>query len=449
MNSKTKFNKKSPKNVSIVAILLIFILSVGLVGSLYVTNQKTLLSLFSRARVLDNPTSGSTSPRYVSFDIEGINLINIAGANTNFDLNALNTFETKIGYRDFDSNITEYIEKNKIEPIYFTVSGKDIKGNNSTMTFGFSADMTNKQWWLNSVWLSYSSPAAYQALTNGGVVIRGFNYSARNQASNLVFLDDRLTAAVPFGQAITVNELKLALQSTIYWDEGKQISSISSDQLRNAGQVNLVFDKAKISLNTDDQPRVVTSPPVVSTPPVVSSTAPRPSNAPSPTPASIPQIQTKTTFKVMLEGRLGKYENFRGNPRGNISIFKNGRQIDAALTTVFAENDGAYSSDALVIRPGKYDLMIKVDGRLSQIFRNIEIADVERVTIDLSAKPLLAGDVNNDNKVDFNDVDQFLAHFNKVLPTQMPWIDFSGNSKVERNDLQLLLNNYNKLGEKL
>lgn len=105
---------------------------------------------------------------------------------------------------------------------------------------------------------------------------------------------------------------------------------------------------------------------------------------------------------------------------------------------VSSDQNGIYSGTIGVIDPGTYDIYIKAWAHLQKRFADATLEEGGN-NQDWSGTPLHAGDANNDNRVDENDLDQLLQDY---LTADKPPPDFNLDGRVDIIDFGLLAESY-------
>jgi len=159
---------------------------------------------------------------------------------------------------------------------------------------------------------------------------------------------------------------------------------------------------------------------------------------PTPTPSG-----TSLLFDLKFQGINQKKED------KEVSVtLKQGGATAASFDSVSVASfeNGLYSGLLTDLDPGTYDILVKGPVHLQQKFANIEL--VEGLNEESwSETPLLAGDVQPDNKVNTFDFAILASHFGANMPPGGSPADFDLDGDVDIFDFVLISENYYKVGE--
>ena len=162
-------------------------------------------------------------------------------------------------------------------------------------------------------------------------------------------------------------------------------------------------------------------------------------------------LWVKERDKAFITGEVLSY-----NPKVDttITLYEAGSFTEVVATTMIealAEGSGQINQMFWLddVSVGIYDLVVTKGGHLSYTITNI-VVDEEDVDLTLNTTKaystivLPAGDVNNDGRINVNDVTYLLIEYNKA-PTVWPYADIDGSGTVNVQDITYLLVNYNKV----
>ena len=159
---------------------------------------------------------------------------------------------------------------------------------------------------------------------------------------------------------------------------------------------------------------------------------------PTPTPAPQP---AKLSFKIKFQGI-----NNAAPSKNVLVILKQGgvEKYRFAEVNVTADSSGVYSGLVENIAPGTYDVFIKGPIHLQKKFPNVTLNQGTN-TKDFSLIPLKAGDFNNDNILNINDIASLLSYYTALsspVNSQNQKFDIEANGAIDINDVSLVLANY-------
>ncbi|HUS52083.1 MAG TPA: dockerin type I domain-containing protein [Candidatus Bathyarchaeia archaeon] len=177
---------------------------------------------------------------------------------------------------------------------------------------------------------------------------------------------------------------------------------------------------------------------------------PTPTPLPTPTPTPLPPTATPTStptqvpntvnldFQVKFQG----INNQKPVKTAKITLKKPGESETAHEETVnFNSNQsGVWSGRIMNISPGTYDLYIKGWAHLQKKFEGITLAEGEN-SQDFSGTSLLAGDINDNNRIEALDLAIVIEHYWPDTPANSP-ADFNLDGSVNALDIGLVIENY-------
>ncbi len=170
--------------------------------------------------------------------------------------------------------------------------------------------------------------------------------------------------------------------------------------------------------------------------------------------ASASPIATGSTsslnFKVKLQGINSQING--GDSRTGSVIIKNGNTVAYTNTNVnMLQTSGIFYAGSVnnLGLVGTYDVYIKEQTHLQKKLLGLPLLAGQTETIDWSTSaPLLAGDFNNDNKIDITDIGQILAHYtqlNTPVSQSNQVYDINGDGTIDIQDIAIVLSNYTQL----
>jgi len=163
-----------------------------------------------------------------------------------------------------------------------------------------------------------------------------------------------------------------------------------------------------------------------------------------PTPTSTFPANANFSFKIKFQGISGYA------PSKNVRvILKQGgvEKYRFESVSVAADNNGVYSGTVSNISPGTYDILIKGWAHLQKKLSNITLSPETNIK-DFSSTPLKAGDFDNDNVLNINDISSLLSKYTSLsvpVNSQNQNFDIDANNVININDVSLVLANYNTL----
>jgi len=182
------------------------------------------------------------------------------------------------------------------------------------------------------------------------------------------------------------------------------------------------------------------------TPPLISPTptptwSPTPTWAPTPTP--VPG-KANLTFKVKFQGINEQ------KPSKSVRVtLQQGIQEIHLFNSVGVNSDqnGVYTGTVTSIDLGTYDVYIKGWAHLQKKFTNVSLSEGEN-SYNWSGTTLLAGDFNDDNILDIDDIGLILAIYTQLsVPVNEAnrIYDVNADEVVDIFDIALILSNYTEL----
>jgi len=150
------------------------------------------------------------------------------------------------------------------------------------------------------------------------------------------------------------------------------------------------------------------------------------------------------SFKIKFQGI-----NNAAPSKNVLVILKQGgvEKYRFAEVNVNADSSGVYSGLVENIAPGTYDILIKGPVHLQKKFPNVTLNQGAN-TKDFSLIPLKAGDFNNDNVLNINDIGSLLSYYTALsspVNSQNQKFDIDASGVININDISLVLANYTAL----
>ena len=180
----------------------------------------------------------------------------------------------------------------------------------------------------------------------------------------------------------------------------------------------------------------------VSPTPTLTST-PLPSASPTqtrpPEPTSYPSLEVKVKFQAV---------NQKGPEKTLRVIFKNNQSESLAFSkdiSLPADDSGNYYGTLDSIPSGLFDIFIKEYSHLQKSSKSFKVKSGKNL-LDITSSPLIAGDLNNDNRINIEDLGIMFENLHSSSPqTDIADLNFDGLANSE--DLGILINNYRQEGE--
>lgn len=177
---------------------------------------------------------------------------------------------------------------------------------------------------------------------------------------------------------------------------------------------------------------------------------PTPTPLPTPTPTPLPPTATPTStptqvpstanldFQVKFQG----INNQKPVKTAKITLKNTGEAETTHEETVNLGSDqnGIWSGRIMNISPGTYDFYIKGWAHLQEKFEGITLAEGEN-SQDFSQTKLLAGDINDNNRIEALDLAVVIDHYWPDTPAGSP-ADFNLDGSVNALDIGLVIENY-------
>ena len=176
--------------------------------------------------------------------------------------------------------------------------------------------------------------------------------------------------------------------------------------------------------------------------------SPTASPSPTPTVTPTPTSTTSTSASLNLHVKLQGI-NTQANNKAVTVTFKNGNTVVLTQNNVnlVSDSTGTYAGSVSNITPGTYDIYIKEPTHLQKKFAAVTLVAGNN-TEDWTAAPMLAGDFNNDNKIDITDIGLILANYTQLsVPVNQTnqVYDVNGDGIINIQDVAVALSNYTQL----
>ncbi|CAN5331203.1 hypothetical protein BH10PAT1_BH10PAT1_0140 [soil metagenome] len=212
------------------------------------------------------------------------------------------------------------------------------------------------------------------------------------------------------------------------------LASLSFKSISN-GSSNLTFNPTNIQI-VDMSANALT---VNST----NSVANPPTSLPSPTESPI-GVPTSLDFDVKFQGIINKGPD----KQIALSLKKSTSSLTEVRTlTITSDNNGVYTGISTPADPGTYDVYVKEPNHLQRRFANITFSG-EVNTEDWTSPQMLAGDFNNDNKINILDIGLILSQYTALsIPVTSANIkyDINNDGVINITDIASVLSNYTQL----
>lgn len=201
-------------------------------------------------------------------------------------------------------------------------------------------------------------------------------------------------------------------------------------------------------------PKNCSTAPVDETNPVIAQLLPQSTTSPisslSPTSSQTQTLPSATpTPFALLELKIKLQAVGQKAPDINISlIFKKEGQDLPYLSknlTIMTDDLGNYRGIFTPAPIGTFDISVKEPFHLSRKITSFKVLPGKN-SLDLSLTPLTAGDLNNDNRVNAEDLGIFVAEYRSSKP-QLNLADLNFDGQVNSEDLGILLSNYRGEGQ--
>lgn len=174
----------------------------------------------------------------------------------------------------------------------------------------------------------------------------------------------------------------------------------------------------------------------------------KPNQTPTPTP-QVTIIQKDATFRFFI--KLQGIEVKRPARLINVSFNKSDSETHIYKNVRISPNSqGVYFGQLDAIPSGRFEISFKTDTHLRRAFQDIKI-EPGLNTWYFENNPLLAGDFNDDNVLDINDIALILAELSAVSVDsneETAKYDVDVNASIDQKDLDLVLENYQRLNVK-
>jgi len=157
-------------------------------------------------------------------------------------------------------------------------------------------------------------------------------------------------------------------------------------------------------------------------------------------PTSKPSVPSSTlTLQIKLQG-----QNTAGSKNiTTLTFIKDGKILSTQKITLIFQK-GIFSGTSNITRLGSHLIKIKPVGYLGRTVGPITLVSGKN-PLDFSQTEFLAGDLNNDNLINSQDISLIMEEINGVSKTLLG--DFNADGKVSTEDLAILVTNYRKTGE--
>jgi hypothetical protein len=173
---------------------------------------------------------------------------------------------------------------------------------------------------------------------------------------------------------------------------------------------------------------------------------PVPTQTPSPTATAGPTATpiAQVNFNVKFQGITNQ-----GSNKVVSVVVKNGSTVVASNSNVnvTSNSSGVYSGSLSNVPAGTYDIVIKEQTHLSRKFAGVNIAGGSN-NVDLTSKPMLAGDFDNNNALNISDIGQILSQYT-ALSTPVSGsnaiYDIDNDGSINVVDVSIVLSNYTQL----
>jgi len=148
------------------------------------------------------------------------------------------------------------------------------------------------------------------------------------------------------------------------------------------------------------------------------------------------------TYEINIDGEDGAISGkITSAATDNSSIEITVKKGDTVVTTANPNVDGTFLIEGLAA--DTYSVVFEKRGHLKLTINNVVVTESE--TKELGDKKLLAGNVNGDRYIDFNDLMAVVNSFN-TKPEDSKYkieADFDEDNKIDFNDLMRVVNNFN------
>jgi len=186
----------------------------------------------------------------------------------------------------------------------------------------------------------------------------------------------------------------------------------------------------------------------ISTPtPTPTVTPAQPTNTPTPIPPTPTPESTKgnLTFKIKFQG----INNDKGGKKVKITLrsVSGDDQVDDDFDVVH-ESGGVYNGTLYNLDPGTYTVFVKGWAHLQKNLGDIELIANQTVIKDGSGEILKAGDFNDDNQLDIDDVGAIIGIYTALsvpINDTNRQFDINGDNIIDITDVSNVLFNYTAL----
>lgn len=155
-------------------------------------------------------------------------------------------------------------------------------------------------------------------------------------------------------------------------------------------------------------------------------------------------LEDPPSSRLLFKFRLQGIDRWRENSLVNV-VFKQGDSEEYQLndTPVVSDQNGIYSGQIADIAPGTYDIYLTGRAHLRKRFADVTLEEGGN-NQDWSGTSLPAGDTNNDNQVNQDDINQLTQDY---LTANKPPSDFNLDGRVDMIDFGLLAENFLSAGD--
>lgn len=162
----------------------------------------------------------------------------------------------------------------------------------------------------------------------------------------------------------------------------------------------------------------------------------------TPTPTQSDSQKAQLSFKIKFQGISMQ----RPNKLVTV-ILKQNKQEKGEFpgVEVVSTADGVYTGDIMNIPLGTYDVLIKGQVSLQRKFQGIVLQAGKNIQ-NFSQTELLTGDINNDNRINAQDLALLTKDYQPHTPPNSP-ADLDSDGFVNAQDIRFVIENYRKEGD--